>query len=58
MIIDDRRVIMGSANLNDRSQVGDHDSEIALIVEDNEQLPSQMDGRPVRRQARTVVKPY
>jgi phospholipase D1/2 len=28
MIIDDRRVICGSANLNDRSQNGDHDSEI------------------------------
>ncbi|KAF8508984.1 hypothetical protein JB92DRAFT_2569478, partial [Gautieria morchelliformis] len=31
MIVDDRRVIMGSANLNDRSQKGDGVSEIALV---------------------------
>jgi hypothetical protein len=34
MIVDDRRVICGSANLNDRSMCGDRDSEIALVVED------------------------
>jgi len=45
MIIDDRKVIMGSANLNDRSQVGNHDSEIALVVEDTEMIESRMDGR-------------
>lgn len=48
MIVDDRRVIMGSANLNDRSQVGDHDSEIALVVEDTDMIPSRMNGEPVR----------
>ena len=37
--------ILGSANLNDRSQVGDHDSEIALIVEDEEEVHSMMDGK-------------
>ena len=47
MIVDDRRVVMGSANLNDRSQKGDGDSEIALVVEDMDLIPSQMDGRPV-----------
>ncbi|KAH9971268.1 phospholipase D [Russula compacta] len=46
MIVDDRRVIMGSANLNDRSQRGDGDSEIALVVEDEDRIPSQMDGHP------------
>ncbi|TDL24340.1 phospholipase D/nuclease [Rickenella mellea] len=46
MIVDDRRVIMGSANLNDRSQNGDHDSEIALVVEDTDMLESTMDGKP------------
>ncbi|KAI9461871.1 hypothetical protein F5148DRAFT_1214478 [Russula earlei] len=45
MIVDDRRVIMGSANLNDRSQRGDGDSEIALVVEDEDYIPSMMDGR-------------
>ncbi|KAF8530716.1 phospholipase D [Gautieria morchelliformis] len=45
MIVDDRRVIMGSANLNDRSQKGDGDSEIALVVEDTDEIESRMDGR-------------
>lgn len=35
---------MGSANLNDRSQCGDRDSEIAVIVEDQDKIPSQMNG--------------
>ena len=34
LIADDRKVICGSANLNDRSQLGSHDSEIAILVED------------------------
>ncbi|KIO26629.1 hypothetical protein M407DRAFT_199455 [Tulasnella calospora MUT 4182] len=46
MIVDDRRVIMGSANINDRSQKGDGDSEIAVIVEDTDQIETTMDGRP------------
>ncbi|RJE18558.1 Phospholipase [Aspergillus sclerotialis] len=33
MIADDRVVICGSANLNDRSQLGTHDSEIAILIE-------------------------
>ncbi|KAJ3834088.1 phospholipase D [Lentinula raphanica] len=44
MIVDDRRVIMGSANLNDRSQKGDGDSEIALVVEDMDMVESSMNG--------------
>ncbi|KAI9060697.1 phospholipase D/nuclease [Trametes sanguinea] len=46
MIVDDRRVIMGSANLNDRSQKGDGDSEIALVVEDQDMIESSMNGEP------------
>ncbi|EIN06494.1 phospholipase D/nuclease [Punctularia strigosozonata HHB-11173 SS5] len=46
MIVDDRRVIMGSANINDRSQKGDGDSEIALVVEDDDMFETTMDGRP------------
>ncbi|KAL8815843.1 MAG: hypothetical protein Q9223_005063 [Gallowayella weberi] len=48
LIADDRIVICGSANLNDRSQNGDHDSEIAIIVEDSTPVDSYMDGRPWR----------
>ncbi|KAI8943099.1 hypothetical protein NX059_001129 [Plenodomus lindquistii] len=48
LIADDRIVICGSANLNDRSQLGDHDSEIAVIIEDPDTFESSMDGRPWR----------
>ncbi|KAL0576186.1 hypothetical protein V5O48_005784 [Marasmius crinis-equi] len=44
MIVDDARVIMGSANINDRSQKGDGDSEIALVVEDTDMIRSSMNG--------------
>lgn len=44
----DRLVIMGSANLNDRSQCGDRDSEIALLIEDQDMIPSRMNGEYVR----------
>ena len=33
LIVDDKYVILGSANLNDRSMRGFHDSELAIIVE-------------------------
>lgn len=41
-------MICGSANLNDRSQLGDHDSEIAIIIEDPNPLNSTMNGVPYR----------
>lgn len=40
--------IIGSANFNDRSQLGDHDSEIAVVVEDPSSVESYMDGQPYR----------
>ncbi|KAF9181195.1 hypothetical protein BGZ51_005587 [Haplosporangium sp. Z 767] len=46
MIVDDRLIICGSANINDRSQVGYRDSEIAIIIEDTEMVPSFMNGVP------------
>lgn len=46
LIADDTTVICGSANLNDRSQLGDHDSEIAIIIRDAAMIDSTMDGRP------------
>ncbi|KAG0217601.1 hypothetical protein BGX33_010118 [Mortierella sp. NVP41] len=46
MIVDDRIIICGSANINDRSQVGFRDSEIAIIIEDTEMVPSRMNGEP------------
>lgn len=46
LIADDRTVICGSANLNDRSQLGYHDSEIAVVIEDSAPLESRMNGQP------------
>ncbi|CDI98625.1 phospholipase D1 [Echinococcus multilocularis] len=34
MIVDDRKMIIGSANINDRSMLGHRDSELAVVVED------------------------
>lgn len=46
LIADDRLVICGSANLNDRSQLGTHDSEIAVVIEDGPMVSSTMNGKP------------
>lgn len=40
MIVDDRRCIIGSANINERSQAGDRDSEIAMVIEDQDMISS------------------
>ncbi|KAH7017394.1 putative phospholipase D [Ilyonectria destructans] len=45
LIVDDRLCICGSANLNDRSQLGNHDSEIALVIEEPNTIDSAMDGK-------------
>uniref|UniRef100_A0A452QLF9 Phospholipase n=1 Tax=Ursus americanus TaxID=9643 RepID=A0A452QLF9_URSAM len=45
LIADDRTVIIGSANINDRSLLGKRDSELAVLIEDTEMEPSLMDGR-------------
>ncbi|KAG7238013.1 hypothetical protein INR49_031367 [Caranx melampygus] len=44
LIADDNTVIIGSANINDRSMLGKRDSEVAVIVEDSEKVSSVMDG--------------
>lgn len=46
LIADDRLVIIGSANLNDRSQLGTHDSEIAVVIEDPTPVRAEMNGQP------------
>uniref|UniRef100_A0A3Q3GAH9 Phospholipase n=1 Tax=Labrus bergylta TaxID=56723 RepID=A0A3Q3GAH9_9LABR len=45
LIADDNTVIIGSANINDRSMLGKRDSEVAVIIEDSEKVPSVMDGQ-------------
>lgn len=46
MIVDDRHVIIGSANINERSMLGNRDSEVASIVTDTCMLQSTMAGQP------------
>ncbi|XP_064083697.1 phospholipase D1-like isoform X4 [Macrobrachium nipponense] len=46
MIIDDQYVIAGSANINDRSMIGNRDSEVCLLMEDEEFEQGIMDGKP------------
>lgn len=44
MNADDRVAILGSANINDRSQLGDRDSELAVIVRDDAQIDVKLNG--------------
>lgn len=44
MIVDDRHVICGSSNINDRSQLGEHDSELAIVMTDTKMVKSTMAG--------------
>ncbi|XP_037918179.1 phospholipase D2 isoform X3 [Hermetia illucens] len=44
LIADDKVVICGSANINDRSLIGKRDSEIAVIIEDEEFEQGRMNG--------------
>lgn len=48
MIVDDRRVLIGSANINERSQLGDRDLEIASVIEDLDMIDSKMNGEPYK----------
>ena len=45
MIVDDRVAIIGSANINDRSMLGDRDSEVAVILEDTDMVEGKMKGQ-------------
>ncbi|KAB5524009.1 hypothetical protein GE09DRAFT_1065441 [Coniochaeta sp. 2T2.1] len=46
LIVDDRYVVCGSSNLNDRSQLGHHDSELSIVMEDTRRFQTRMDGQP------------
>ncbi|CAF1283973.1 unnamed protein product [Rotaria sp. Silwood1] len=48
MIIDDHMAICGSANINDRSLVGNRDSEFCIVIDDVDEEDSQFNGQPVR----------
>ena len=48
MIVDDTTVILGSANINDRSMLGKRDSEYAVMINESKRLNSIMDGKPYK----------
>ncbi|KAG0127512.1 hypothetical protein HOY82DRAFT_490412 [Tuber indicum] len=48
MVVDDRIAIIGSANINERSMLGNRDSEVAAIVRDTDTIMSSMAGKPFR----------
>ncbi|WP_187645284.1 phospholipase D-like domain-containing protein [Cupriavidus campinensis] len=45
LIADDRLAILGSANINDRSLLGDRDSELAMMIHDGESVRVLLDGK-------------
>lgn len=46
LIVDDQIVVCGSSNLNDRSQLGYHDSELSIVMEDRNTVDTKMAGKP------------
>ncbi|KAL9637769.1 MAG: hypothetical protein Q9164_001985 [Protoblastenia rupestris] len=48
LIVDDKIVICGSSNINDRSQMGLHDSELSIVMQDTNLFDSTMDGQPYK----------
>jgi phospholipase D1/2 len=48
LIVDDRTVVCGSSNINDRSQLGFHDSELSIVLQDTDEIDIEMDGKPYR----------
>ncbi|KAL6704028.1 hypothetical protein ACN47E_008792 [Coniothyrium glycines] len=47
-IIDEKYVICGSSNINDRSQLGFHDSELSIVLQDKYEIDIEMDGKPYK----------
>ncbi len=48
IIVDDKHIICGSANINDRSMLGKRDSEIAAFLSDEEFVDSVLNGQNVK----------
>ncbi|GMM54837.1 phospholipase D [Maudiozyma humilis] len=45
LVVDDRSCIIGSANVNERSQLGNRDSEVAIVIRDTDLIKSKMNGK-------------
>lgn len=48
LLVDDCTALIGSANINERSQRGNRDSEVACIVRDTETIETTMNGKPYK----------
>ncbi|SCV01872.1 LAME_0G19064g1_1 [Lachancea meyersii CBS 8951] len=46
LIVDDRACIIGSANVNERSMLGNRDSEVAALVRDTDLVETKMGDKP------------
>ena len=57
IIADQNRMILGSANINDRSMMGDGDSETGILIEDNRAAQGSTTGPAghLRRPLRSLV---
>ncbi|WGK56200.1 phospholipase D-like domain-containing protein [Pantoea sp. SS70] len=56
MIVDDRWVLVGSANINDRSLLGDGDSELAVTIADMDHSVHDLDGSGTPEPCRTFAR--
>lgn len=54
LIADDRVAVLGSANINDRSQLGDRDSELAVVIRDDAKASAKLDGKRAEQVSATV----
>ena len=56
-IVDDRLAIIGSANINERSQRGDRDSELAAVIRDTDMIDGYAPNFIFERQVLTCPPP-
>ena len=55
LIVDDRQVILGSANINDRSMLGNRDSEVDVLIEEQKEDYFLMNGDNEYKAAKFAV---
>jgi len=51
MLVDDKKCVIASANLNDRSFSGKRDSELGMVITGGETIDSVMSGKPYKANA-------
>ena len=56
LIVDDTKVLIGSANINDRSMLGDRDSEFGVIIEEEKHGNYKMNGNNNYKAAKYAVE--